>query len=175
MKKPSLKVYGLPAAAMENLRILSEKKYGTPNISHLARDLLLHAAENTVGDTDLPTYSFKQPKTRLELKLPPKVSAWLNQTAEAHHMTPNMVALDILLEHIEKTPVLSGAEIEVLRTSNYQLVAIGRNVNQIARRMNAGENVSLSSKQLADLKEFIDAHTGKVGRVLQTNRRRKRE
>ena len=62
----------------------------------------------------------------------------------------------------------------MLYQSNYQLLLIGRNINQIARRLNAGENVSLSSQQITDLKNFIDVHIGKVNHLLQIHRRRKR-
>ncbi|WP_373755409.1 hypothetical protein [Neisseria sp.] len=170
----SLKVYGLPQNAMENLRTLSEKKYGSANVSNFARDLLLKVAEDTVGDTDIPKYSSKQAKTRMELKLPPKVAAWLNQTAEAQHMTPNAVALSILLEYIDKTPVLLGQEAQELHSSNYQLLRIGRNLNQMVKKMNFGEPVSLTLQHIVELKNLIDAHTEKVGRVLRANRKRGR-
>ncbi|WP_199900176.1 plasmid mobilization relaxosome protein MobC [Neisseria weaveri] len=175
MKKKPLKVYGLPSEVLEKLSLISEKKYGHSNVSHLARDLLLKAAEEPTDTTDIPVYANSSEKTRMELKLPPKIAAWLESMANKQFMSSNMVALAILLEHIENHPVILDQDAHHLKVSNYQLVMIGRNLNQIARRLNAGENISLSSQQITDLKKFIDAHVGNVNHVLQTNRRRKRE
>ncbi|WP_107689088.1 plasmid mobilization relaxosome protein MobC [Neisseria wadsworthii] len=175
MKKKPLKVYGLPEAALEKLRLISVEKYGDANISHLARDLLLKEVENPVVHTDRPEYTNNPDKTRMELKLPTRIAAWLKLMAEKQYMSSNRVALAILMEYIDKHPVILDHDADLLRVSNYQLVMIGRNLNQIARHLNAGENVSLSSQQITDLKKFIEAHVGKVNHVLQTNRRRKRE
>lgn len=172
MKNKTLKVYGLSDKAMLKLQTLSEQKYGNSNVSNFARDLLLRAAEESADNTDIPKYAKGGAKSRMELKLPPKIAAWLNQMAENQQMSPNMVALSILLEAIDKHPVISERDTDILRTSNYQLVMIGRNLNQIARRLNAGENVSLSSRQIAELKDFIDVHISKVGALLRANQNR---
>ena len=81
---------------------------------------------------------------------------------------------DIIQSHIYQHPMISAHEADALYQSNYQLLTIGRNLNQIARRLNAGENASLTGNDIAALKAYIDAHTSKVAAVLQTHRRRKR-
>ena len=55
--------------------------------------------------------------------------------------------------------MLSTTEVEILHQSNYQLVSIGRNLNQIARQLNMGEGVSLTSEQINALSQFIRQHT----------------
>ncbi|OSI13903.1 hypothetical protein, partial [Neisseria dumasiana] len=100
MKKKPLKVYGLPSEVLERLSLISERKYGNSNVSHLARDLLLQAAEEPTDTTDMPVYVNGSEKTRMELKLPPKIAAWLESMANKQFMSSNMVALAILLEHI---------------------------------------------------------------------------
>ena len=62
-------------------------------------------------------------------------------------------------------------ELQALAESSYQLRAIGRNLNQITRAINAG-NDAQGRAQLAivgELKEQIDRHLGKVGRLLESN------
>ena len=84
----------------------------------------------------------------------------------------NDIVRDIVQSHVRNHPMLSAAEVEVLHQSNYQLVAIGRNLNQIARSLNMGEGVSLTSDQINALSQFIRQHTQRVGDVLRTNRKR---
>ena len=114
-------------------------------------------------------------RKRITLRLPDKDRAYLEAAAAARRGSVNDAARDIIQSHISQHPILSAHEADALSQSNYQLVMIGRNLNQIARRLNAGENVSLSGRQIDELKRFIEAHVGKVNHVLQTNRRRKRE
>ena len=54
---------------------------------------------------------------------------------------------------------------EALWDSTYQLRAIGRNLNQIAKRLNEGEPASVKSEQLEKLASFIYKHTAKVAAV----------
>ena len=54
--------------------------------------------------------------------------------------------------------------------SNTQLAAIGRNLNQIAHRLNAGENASLSARMIADLENIIRSHIAKTGNVIRAHR-----
>jgi hypothetical protein len=56
--------------------------------------------------------------------------------------------------------------------SNYQLLRIGRNLNQIARQLNAGEAANLSTVKIGQLHQFIEKHTSTVHEVLRTNKRR---
>lgn len=173
-KRLPVRVFGLTEKELGALRDLALKKYGKPSVSLLAKKLL-QAQLAPPTEPELVKLPSPKCRKRITLRLPDKDRAYLEAAAEQGRSTINDVARDIIQSHIYRHPVLTAYEAEVLYQSNHQLLLIGRNVNQIARRMNAGENVSLSSKQIADLKEFIDAHTGKVGRVLQTNRRRKRE
>lgn len=167
-------VYGLSDEEIKALRELAFKRYGKASVSLLAKKLL--QAQLVPADEPEPV---KLPppkcKKRITLRLPDKDRAYLEAAADTRRGSINDVVRDIIQSHISHYPILSAFEADVLSQSNYQLVMIGRNLNQIARRLNAGENVSLSSQQITDLKKFIEAHVGKVNHVLQTNRRRKRE
>jgi hypothetical protein len=59
---------------------------------------------------------------------------------------------------ITKEPHFSKAEIAELRNSNQQLIAIGRNLNQIVQQINAGlvTDSRLSQKYIEQLTAYID-------------------
>ncbi|QEY25794.1 plasmid mobilization relaxosome protein MobC [Neisseria zalophi] len=167
-------VYGLSDAEIKTLREIAYKLYGKASVSLLAKKLLQKKLQAAAEPEPIQLPPPKCQK-RITLRLPDKDRAYLEAAADKRRGTINDVARDIIQSHISHHPILSAFETDTLSQSNYQLVMIGRNLNQIARRLNAGENVSLNSQQIGELKKFIDAHVGKVNHVLQTNRRRKRE
>lgn len=172
-KSQPVRVFGLTVAELDALRELARQQYGKPSVSLLAKKLLQAqlGAPAEPEAVDLPP-----PKSskRITVRLPDKDRAYLEAAADQRRGTINDVARDIIQSHIYQHPMLSAYEADTLYQSNYQLLLIGRNINQIARHLNAGENVSLSSQQIADLKMVIDAHLDKVNHVLQIHRRRKR-
>jgi len=112
--------------------------------------------------------------SRTARRRPDKPRAYREAAAAVRRGSINDVVRDIIQSHIYQHPMISAHEADALYQSNYQLLTIGRNLNQIARRLNAGENASLTGNDIAALKAYIDAHTSKVAAVLQTHRRRKR-
>ena len=166
-------VYGLADAEIEALREIALKKYGKASVSLLAKKLLQEQLNNSEQCTDSDSHlAVTARKTRMELRLPTSIRAYLNHTAITHQMTPNMIVLSILMEYYDRHPVVSNNEAQTLYQSNYQLLRIGRNLNQIARQLNIGENVSITTQHIHELKAVIDAHTERVHQVLKTNRRR---
>lgn len=166
-------VYGLTDSEIETLREIALKKYGKASVSLLAKKLLQEQLNNSEPCTDNDSHTaITAKKTRLELRLPTSIRAYLEHTATVHQMTPNMIVVSILMEYYEKHPVVSNNEAQILYQSNYQLLRIGRNLNQIARQLNAGENASITTQHIHELKSIIDTHTDRVHQVLKTNRRR---
>jgi hypothetical protein len=60
-------------------------------------------------------------------------------------------------------------EIEALGESNYQLLAIGRNLNQVAKAMNEGRRDSAILESIQSLRQLIDAHTEKVSNAIRAS------
>ena len=67
--------------------------------------------------------------------------------------------VDAVRAALTQEPQFGMAEVEALGQSNYQLQAIGRNLNQMARRLNADQPGSPSIAALERLAAKIDAHT----------------
>lgn len=58
---------------------------------------------------------------------------------------------------------------KALWESSYQLRAIGRNLNQIAKRLNEGGHAGLTTGQFEKLAEYIYRHTDKVAAVQEAS------
>ncbi|HEZ4940277.1 TPA: plasmid mobilization relaxosome protein MobC [Neisseria meningitidis] len=170
MNKP-LKVYGLPPEVYERLSELSAQRYGKPNISLLARDLLLAESERQKIAAVEAGFG-GDGKTRLEIKLPAHLARWLDTAAKQGKMSANRRAMYILSEYAEQNPVLTDNEIAALYQSNVRLGAIGRNLNQIARHLNAGESASLPAKHIRELEAMIRDHTQQVSAIIRDHRKR---
>jgi hypothetical protein len=68
----------------------------------------------------------------------------------------------------------SAPELQELRHSNQQLIAIGRNLNQIVTLINSGEitDSHLSQRYMEQLKEYIDRSVKAIGALVEKNRKR---
>lgn len=172
-KCPPVRVFGLNTDEQAALRGLARQRFGKASLSLLAKKLLQAELQQpqTVEPLKLPPPKCTR---RITLRLPDKDRAYLEAAAAVRRGSINDVVRDIIQSHIYQHPMISAHEADALYQSNYQLLTIGRNLNQIARRLNAGENASLTGNDIAALKAYIDAHTSKVAAVLQTHRRRKR-
>lgn len=172
-KCPPVRVFGLNTDEQAALRGLARQRFGKASLSLLAKKLLQAELQQpqTVEPLKLPPPKCAR---RITLRLPDKDRAYLEAAAAVRRGSINDVVRDIIQSHIYQHPMISAHEADALYQSNYQLLTIGRNLNQIARRLNAGENASLTGNDIAALKAYIDAHTSKVAAVLQTHRRRKR-
>ncbi|HEF5786750.1 mobilization protein [Burkholderia multivorans] len=60
-------------------------------------------------------------------------------------------------------------EIDAPSESNYRLLAIGRNLNQIARRLNEGKNAKVTVEQIEKLTAIIDKHTDVVSTAIRAS------
>ncbi|MBP6860758.1 MAG: plasmid mobilization relaxosome protein MobC [Neisseriaceae bacterium] len=164
----NFKVHGISQTDYQKLKSLAAERLGKDSVSLLAKQLLL----SLLAEGDAKEVPKAESKHRLEVKLGAHDSQYLFTASRQHGLSPNMMLVSILRGYITKHPNLSVKEIEVLYQSNGQLLRIGRNINQIARQLNAMEGVNLTSDHIAKLHTFIDEHTKRVGDVLLANRRR---
>ena len=170
-KRRPVRVFGLTKSELEALRNLALKKYGKDSVSLLAKKLL-QAQLDEAEEPELVKLPAPKGNKRITVRLPEKDRAYLEMAAAQHHSSVNDVVRDIVQAYIRKHPSLSAAEVEVLYQSNYQLLSIGRNLNQVARQLNMGESASITSEHIKELTLIIKQHTEKVADVLRTNRKR---
>ena len=62
-------------------------------------------------------------------------------------------------------------ELRVLGESNSRLLALGRNLNQIARQLNTnpGARERLKTEQIENLSRYVATHTAQVTSVMRAN------
>lgn len=70
---------------------------------------------------------------------------------------------------LTKEPQFGMREIDALGESNYQLLAIGRNLNQIAKRLNEGGKGGPTVGAIEQLRAGIKAHTDQVSRAMRAS------
>lgn len=87
-------------------------------------------------------------------------------------MTSNAFVVDIINHYITGHPTLSNNEMQALYQSNYQLLRIGRNLNQIARQLNIGESGGITIDEIQKLRTLIEKHTESVSEVIHASRRK---
>ena len=163
---------GLTHEEIRELTQLAKQRYGKASVSWMAKRLLKAQLEKE--EPELIGLPPPKSSKRVTIRLPDKDRAYLEEAAKRRGGTINDAIRDIIQTHISRHPILSAVELDELHHSNYQLLSIGRNLNQIAHKLNAGEPVSLTSQYIAELREIINNHTERVGRVLHTQRRRKK-
>lgn len=156
-------VYGLTTDEIQQLRQIAKERYGKASVSLLAKKLL----QAQIRQTEIENTHEEQLFERLTLRLPPKQQVYLTQKAKEQHSTLNEVARDIIAEYITKKPVLGNDAVQALFQYNYQLLRIGRNINQIARKFNEMSPHSFTTKQLNEFVEYLDYHTDIVYKILE--------
>ncbi|MGZ5199205.1 MAG: hypothetical protein ACXWC4_05485 [Telluria sp.] len=115
----------------------------------------------------------EQPDTRrkrLELRLTESEFACARRLAEASGSSPNTWAINLIRANLSRTPQLGFHELQALGKSNSNLLAIGRNLNQIARWMNANRGSAPPDLAYIErLYKHIVGHTDEVATIMRAN------
>ncbi|MBQ9182898.1 MAG: plasmid mobilization relaxosome protein MobC [Neisseriaceae bacterium] len=187
MKK---RVYVYIDDELEKFKELALQRIGTNNLSLLVRQLLKKELEqlqqteqSTLFENKTKKHSpvfispnVEEEKTQnnssLRIRLSATEKAYFVALAKQVEMSLNALIATILRAYREQNPKLFNNEIAVLQHSNFQLLAIGRNINQIAKHLNAADGASLTTTQIDQLRAEIQEHCQQVGNVLKENRKR---
>lgn len=118
----------------------------------IATELAAATALARTPDSISPTPAGVEP-ARMNLRMPGFLLDGAKTRAQAKHMTTNRWVVALLQTHLTGKPVVTDYEIAILRESNRELAAIGRNLNQIAKALNESfhETDRVKSRLLADL------------------------
>lgn len=109
-------------------------------------------------------------RRRIELRLSASELAGVEKRASLTYDSPNNWIVNLVRANLTQSPQLGGAELHRLGASNSQLLAIGRNLNQIARSMNANRSQAVFElRRIDEVYKFILAHTSEVASVMRAN------
>src|SRR5690606_27223627 len=105
------------------------------------------------------------PRRRMEVRCTPTEYQSNPHRAGAEGCAPQRSVIKCGPASVTHEPQFTMETTKALWDSTDQLRAIGRNLNQIAKRLNEGEPASVKSEQLEKLASFIYKHTDKVAAV----------
>lgn len=111
----------------------------------------------------------KEAKVRYEILLTQSEKAAIQERANLESCSQRRWIVDAIRAGLTHEPQFNLKEIEALGESNYQLLAIGRNLNQIARRLNEGNFEPVTVEAIERLRQAIDKHTDKVSNAIRAS------
>lgn len=111
----------------------------------------------------------REPKKRFEILLTVSEREALEIRAKEAGSSVRQFIIDAVRATLTHEPQYSMKEIEILGESNYQLLAIGRNLNQIARRLNEGKYEPVTVEQIEELSRSLRQHAKKVSDTIGAN------
>jgi len=110
-----------------------------------------------------------EPKERFEILLTKSEKQAVRERANMERCSMRRWIVDAIRAGLTKEPQFGMREIDALGESNYQLLAIGRNLNQIAKRMNEGRQEDIALKSIDRLRDLIDRHTDVVSKAIRAS------
>lgn len=108
-------------------------------------------------------------KKRFEIMLTDSERDALAARANEENCSGRQFVIDALRAALTHEPQLSMKEIEILGESNFQLLAVGRNLNQIARRLNEDKYEPITVERIEELRKIIDAHVQQASDSIRAN------
>jgi len=108
----------------------------------------------------------------LKVRLPAFLVDAVKARAKMRGMPPGRWAASLVQSNLSKHPVLNGAEIIAVNSTNRELAAVGRNINQIARRLNDAfyDTESVRIEALNDLTNVITRTRNVIRGLVRTSR-----
>ena len=108
-------------------------------------------------------------KQRFEVLLTQSEKTALELRAQQEQCSQRRWVIDRIRAGLTEQAQFSMKEIELLGESNYQLLAIGRNLNQIAKAFNEGATPTNTLELIKRLTDIIERHTKKVSRAIRAS------
>lgn len=111
----------------------------------------------------------KELKVRFEILLTPSEKAALTERAEVERCSQRRWIVDAIRAGLTNEAQFGMSEIEALGESNYQLLAIGRNLNQMVKKLNEGGHEPVQTELVEGLRAIIDRHTEVVNTAIRAS------
>ena len=141
--------------------------------SHALRNALRQAMDKRTGRAPAPrsrvTPQRERATARIELNLTTSELAALKKMADQEGYVPTKWLIAMVRTKLTGEPHVGQPELAALTRSNQQLLALGRNLNQIAKVLNASpENRgAFRVEVITELSRVIRTHTDRVSDVLR--------
>lgn len=134
-------------------------------------------SEQLKPDADKPSKTHEpaggQNKVRVSLWLTESEREGIRLRTTLHGGSRAGWIINLIRAALTRQPQLGDDEIDALKASNYQLLSIGRNLNQISRRLNEGQKQqSVELATIESLRDQIDLHTSSVTQLIRSNTER---
>lgn len=146
--------------------------------SELLRELMVLAiegasAERHSGNRYIQQNSAETSIRRITLRIPPPVLDAARKHSRSRGMAISRWIVCLVQASLFKTPVMTREELLQLRECNYELAAIGRNLNQIARVLNAdpSEAGKLNKNLIDILQQSVSETRDAVKNLISASRR----
>jgi hypothetical protein len=113
----------------------------------------------------------EKPRVRVELHLTESEHRTLTPLARAEGFPVTKWIIALIRARLIGHPQFGQAELEMLARSNQQLLAIGRNLNQLAKALNTSprDQRAFRVDLITELSSRIQTHTTMVSRVMRGN------
>ena len=108
-------------------------------------------------------------KGRVEVRLTPSEKAAVLELASVEGCSPQHWIINTVRATLTRQPQFGMRELDALGESNYQLLAIGRNLNQIAKRLNEGLPETVTVQHIEKLRRVIEQHTEVVSKAMRAS------
>jgi predicted HicB family RNase H-like nuclease len=110
-------------------------------------------------------------RRRLEVRLTASEHSSIQDSARQEGVSSNQWVINLIRVNLVARPQLGMEELRVLGESNSRLLALGRNLNQIARQINTNPvaHERLKTEQIEALSRHITTHTAQVANVMRAN------
>ncbi|MDF0668774.1 MAG: hypothetical protein P0119_22205 [Nitrospira sp.] len=141
--------------------------------SHALRQVLRQALAKTPRPPLAPrlhvTRRRERATARIKLNVTPSELAALRTCARHEGYQPTAWVVAMIRTKLTGQPQVGQPELETLARSNQQLLALGRNLNQIAKVLNTTpqNRTAFRVEVITELSRVIQTHTKKVSNVLR--------
>ncbi len=141
--------------------------------SHALRNAIRQAMDRRATQAPVPrlrvTPKQERATARMEVNLTPSELAALKRMAGHEGYAPTKWVVAMIRTKLAGQPHIGQPELEGLARSNQHLLALGRNLNQIAKVLNTApqNRTAFRVEVITELSRVIQAHTKRVSDVLR--------
>lgn len=159
-------------AAYQNSIYVSKSSYLRYMVNeHIAKQALNNHKENDSLLKSAPSHCDDLLKQHIKISIPAFLKENASKRAKSYGLGVSQWVRILIQFNLIEQPILIPEHIKELNISNRELAAIGRNINQIARKLNQNSSATatelLRTKQINDLNETIAVNRIVIDRVIK--------